>query len=129
MARNSRVEMNFRRLNDLEQAVALGFGALAEAIVNDADPPDASPYGEGLVTTGAWGVWVGGRKVAGNAKKPRSVRVKSHGIVAVAGFGFPGRFQELGVVHHGPQPFLIPSTDRNSAKATAIIGPVVKGRL
>lgn len=136
MARkNSRLVLNRSRLDEVSLAVADGFGALAEAIVRNAKPPDAAPFGEGLVKRGGWLVYVGAKKVGGGGldgrqpKKPRALKVKQHGIVAIAGFGFPGRFQEFGTIHHRAQPFLSPAADRTVPRATQIMAPVVGARL
>ena len=135
MARNSRLVLNRSALDKVTLAVGDGFAALGEAILVDADPPDATPYGEGLVDAGGYLVYVGGKKIAGfgldgrQPKKPRAVSVRKHGIVGIVGYGFPGRFQELGVIHHPAQPFLSPAVDRVAPRATEIIAPVVRPAL
>jgi hypothetical protein len=132
---SARVVMHRRRLDQVSLAVADGFLALAEAIVRQADPPDATPFGEGLVTRGGWLVYVGGKKAGGGSidgrqpKTPRRIKVRRHGIVAMAGFGFPGRFQEDGTVHHDAQPFFGPALDQTAPRATEIMEPVVRPAL
>jgi len=49
------------------------------------------------------------RKVGGTPTKPRGLKLDSPGITAVAGFGFPGRFNEIGTVHQPARPFLSPA--------------------
>ncbi|HEY6568543.1 MAG TPA: hypothetical protein VI341_13590 [Actinomycetota bacterium] len=106
-------------MHGVELALADGVNAVARAIVEGADPPDAAPYGVGLVTRGGWLTYIGDKKIDGGStsgrqpKKPRSFRVKGTvGIVAIAGFSFPGRFQEFGTVHQAAKPFLAPARDR-----------------
>lgn len=96
-------------------ATAIGREASARA-------PDATPYGVGLVDQWGVGSWAFGRLVqveTGSGPhvidRPRDLRVTRAGVDAVVGFSFPGRFQEVGTVHHGAQPFLGPA-------AMAVIG-------
>lgn len=105
---SSRCVLNRRALNAIAQGFVAGMAEMGAAVIETAHPPDATPFGEGLVTTGDWGVWAAGKKVAGTAAKPRSARTKE-GITLVAGFGFPGRFQELGTIHQPARPFLTPA--------------------
>ena len=104
-----RTVANKAALGAISRGLAEGMAAVGRAIIATADVPDAAPFGEGLVTTGDWGVWAGTRKVDGTATKPRTVRTRAGVITLVAGFGFPGRFQEFGTVHHAAQPFLTPA--------------------
>jgi len=114
---SARVVLNRSNLSKVGLAVADGLEAVVRTIVERADPPDATPYGEGLVTRGGWLVYSGPNKVGGGSlqgkqpKKPRKFVVKgTEGTVAaIAGFGFPGHFQELGTAQHGAQPFLWPA--------------------
>lgn len=109
-------------------AIADGVNAVVRTIVEVARPPDATPFGEGLVTRGSWLTYVDGKKVDGGGldgrqpKKPRAFRVRgSVGIQAIAGFGFPAMFQEFGTVNHGAQPFLGPARDTVIPQADSII--------
>jgi hypothetical protein len=118
--RSARVRLNRGNLNALGLAVANGMESFVRRVVTDADPPDATPYGEGLVTQGGWLVYHRSKKVGGGSlqgkqpRKPRGFRVRGNeSIEAIAGFGFPGRFQEMGTIHHAAQPFLWPSFTRN----------------
>ena len=132
---NARVVLNRSKLNEVGLAVADGLEVVARAIVEEANPPDATPYGEGLTTRGGWIVYHGTKKVAGGSmtgkqpKKPRAFRVKAGTIAAIAGFGFPGRFQEIGTVHHGAQPFLWPSFTRIEDRIDELMAPAVKAHL
>jgi hypothetical protein len=134
--RTTRVKLNRAAVDGVRLALADGAHAVAKAIVTDANPPDATPFGAGLVTSGGTLAYVGSKKVDGwsldgrQPKKPRSLRVKGQDtIVAVAGFGFPGRFQEFGTVHHAAQPFLTPARDRVAGRAVGIFRQATAYRL
>jgi hypothetical protein len=124
-----RVETNRAALDAAWLAVADGLLAVGEAIVDEAHPPDAPPYGQGLVNRGAAGVWVNGKKVGGEAAKPRGIRVKQYPIVGVAGFGFPARFQEMGTVHQPARPFLTPAANEVKGSSPATIRDVVAAKI
>lgn len=126
--RSARVVYNRRTHNALRLGLADGLLQVAEVIVQVAHPPDATPFGEGLVTTGTAGGWIDGRKIGGRSPKPRGA-IPPTGIAAVASFGFPGRFQELGTIHHGAQPFLTPAVDAVTPHMGPIMAPHVAGRL
>jgi len=126
---SARVVLNHKRLSLVHRTLADGLAAVAAEIVRIADPPDATPFGEGLVTTGDTYVAVDGKKVAGGASKPRRLKVPKPGIVAVAGFGFPGRFQELGTIHQPARPFLTPAVQRVMPVAPQIMAIFVRSRL
>lgn len=114
MTRSARVELNRAALDALDLAVADGLLEHAEAIVEAANPPDAPPYGKGLVESGGAAVWAGKKKVGGGktrgkaVAKPRAVRLQADVITAVGGFGFPARFQEMGTSRQPARPFLSP---------------------
>ncbi len=135
MARTSRVELNRRALNDIAVAFVDGVFEVGKAIIENADPPDATPFGQGLVTQGGVLVYVGPKQVHAwslsgqKPKKPRKVRVRTEtgNIFGIVGFGFPGRFQEMGTVNHRAQPFLTPAVNATDGKA--ILDRVVRPRL
>lgn len=131
--RTARVVLNRNALNALGLAVANGLEDFARLVVTDADPPDATPFGEGLVTQGGWLAYYRNRKIGGGSrtgkqpKKPRGWSVsRNDSIEAIAGFGFPGRFQEMGTVHHSAQPFLWPSFTRNQDQLKHLLAKAVK---
>lgn len=133
---STRVVMNRAAMSRVELALADGLGAVGREVLDDADPPDATPYGEGLVTNGGLLVYIGDKKVAGfgldgkQPRKPRGVRVRGqHETQVIVGFGFPGRFQELGTVHHPAQPFLTPAMQRVVPRAAIIMAGVVQQQL
>ena len=109
---STRTVVNYKTLDAITRGLADGMALLGQAIIAGTKPPDATPFGEGLVTTGDWGTWVKGRKVGGTATKPRSAKLSPTGITLLAGYGFPGRFQELGTVHQPARPFFTPVVAR-----------------
>jgi len=91
-----------------------GLAAAARDILANTKPPDATPFGQGLVTSGGMAGYSFGKvtHVEGadrSVVKPRSFRAPKEGVAVVLGYGFPGRFQEAGTVNHAAQPFLGPS--------------------
>lgn len=133
---SSRVVLNRQALDKVTLAVAEGVERVVERIVRTARPPDATPFGDGLVTRGGWLVYAGSKKIGGDSldgstpKKPRDMRVAGrNAIIGVAGFGFPGRFQELGTVHHAAQPFLWPAYLQVESEIGPIMAPAVRARL
>ena len=133
---SSRVVLNRGALDELHLALVDGVEEIARTIVETADPPDATPFGEGLVTQGGWLVYSGSKKVAGGSlvglqpKKPRAFRVAAATIIqAIAGFGFPARFQETGTVDQPARPFLWPTALRVKAVAGDIMRSAVGSRL
>jgi len=138
MARGgSRVTLNRQALSALELGIADGLGELGRTIVETAEPPDAEPYGVGLVTSGGYLVFAGSKKVDGwhqegrQPKKPRAARgsLRERIITLFVGWGFPGRFQEHGTIHHDPQPFARPAVRQVLPQAQEIVREGVAGRL
>lgn len=109
--RSARVVLNRKAVDNVELAIADGANAVAQTIVMNAKPSDAPPYGVGLTDRGGWLTFVRGKKIAGGGrdgrqpKRPRAAKV-TEAIVAIAGFGFPARFHELGTTDTGANPFL-----------------------
>ncbi len=115
---SARVVMNKAALAELDRGIADGLGAMAKAIVDDAEPNDAAPYGEGLREAGDWGVWANGRKVDGTAQKPRAARTPKGQIVAIGGFGTDhAMYHEIGTEDTGAFPFLTPSLVKHQPNA------------
>jgi hypothetical protein len=122
-----RVVINRAALNAITLGLADGMQALGENIVRAARPPSdvgAETPSEAaeeraerrppLAQNGGAATWVKGRKVAGfglDGKQPGKPRGAKMGpaITMIAGFGFPGRFQEMGTIHQSPHPFLSPA--------------------
>jgi hypothetical protein len=133
---STRVVFNRAALNTVDLAVAEGLEEVVRTVVESANPPDAAPFGAGLVTHGGWLVYAGANKVGGGSldgrqpKKPRAFRVKgSRQIQAIAGFSFPGRFQEGGTAKMRANPFLTPTASSVVPHAPAIMKPAVSRRL
>lgn len=136
MARRSRIEINRAALDAITGATADGLFDIARAIVRVAESraPDAPPYGQGLVEGGGAMVWANGKQVnrtPPEVKKPRGLTIKSqrHSVVAVAGFGFPAMFLELGTVHSSAEPFLSPSVQEVVGDAEVILSKAMSRRL
>jgi hypothetical protein len=133
---SARVVLNRQALDTVHLALAEGVEEIVRTIVETAEPPDATPFGEGLVTRGGWLVYDGPNKVAGGSlegtqpKKPRAFRVRgTAGIVGIAGFSFPGRLQETGWVDAPARPWFTPAVMRVKAVAAEIMRYVVGSRL
>lgn len=133
---STRVVFNRRALDVVDLALADGLEEVARTVVEDADVPDATPYGSGLVVRGGWLVYAGSKKVGGGSKdgrqpkKPRAFRVAGSRIIqAMAGFSFPGRFLETGTSKMSARPFLTPSRNRVIPHAASIMKPAVRRRL
>lgn len=123
-------------MNTIDLAIAEGIEEVVRTVVETATPPDASPFGTGLVTRGGWLVYAGAKKVGGGSldgrqpKKPRAFRVSgSRQVQAIAGFGFPGRFQEAGTAKMAANPFLTPSMSQTMPHAPQIMKPAVQAKL
>lgn len=134
--RTSRVVLNRRSLDQVRLVIGDGVSAVGKAIITTAKPPDAAPYGVGLVTTGGVITYVDGKRIdawseTGLApKQPRRIAVrKIVGAMAVVGYGFPGRFQELGTSHNPPQPFLMPAARAVASRASGIMRQATAYRL
>lgn len=67
-----------------------------------------------LAQNGGALVFIGFKKVAGwgldgrQPKRPYRTRLSRTRIQALAGFGFPGRFNEMGTIHQPSRPFFSP---------------------
>lgn len=129
MAKGTRVLLNRSKLEDLTLFLADGMLEVADDIIAVAKPPDATPFGEGLVTEGGTAVWVNGKKVGGEGNKPRGLRVQKPGVTAIAGFGFPGRFQEVGTIHQPPRPFVTPAANTILPNAPVTLSRAMRTRL
>jgi len=127
--RYARVELNRVAMAAVELGLADGVARTADAIVSTANVPDAPPYGKGLVTRGGFIVFLNGVQVAGSGSRPGREWVSARGVVGFAGFGFPGRFQELGTVNQSPRPFLMPSFERQMNYLDAHMRPAMMARL
>jgi len=121
--------LNRKCLSAISEGLADGLESVGTATIENTEPPDAEPFGEGLVTTGDWGLWLGTKKVGGTATKPRSVKLGSEGLTLVVGYGFPGRFQEFGTIHQPARPFLTPAMLETLPTIPDYLSPAVKAKL
>lgn len=131
---SARVVVNREALNRVHLALVDGVEEVARTIVETANAPDQTPFGVGLVRNGGWAVYSDGKKVGGGGldgtqpAKPRAF-VAGPGISAVAGFGFPARFQEVGTVHQPARPFLTPAGLAVAGMAGSIMRDAIKARI
>jgi hypothetical protein len=104
--------MNREAVDALRLGWADGVQEEAEAIVATAAQriPDVDIIGKGLKFSGAAVTYVDGKKVAGKGTAPRGMAsAAATSVVTVLGFGFPGRFREVGTVRQPPRPTLTPA--------------------
>ncbi len=133
--RTSRVELNRQAFDEVDLALADGLFAFAKDIIATAKPPDAAPFGEGLVQGGGALAWVGKKKVDGTTiggrqiAKPRALRLQDGQVTAIAGFGFPARFVELGTIDTHAKPFLTPALAQRMPDAKPVISAAMQRRL
>lgn len=137
MPRNSRVIMNRSIADAIALAVADGLLEVGRTIIETADPPDAPPYGQGLVQQGGAIAFVKGKKVGDSATfsggkataKPRAAKVNDAPVVVIVGWGFPARFVEFGTVKMAAEPFFVPARDAVAPSAAAIAAPIIRNAL
>ncbi len=58
--------------------------------------------------SGAAATYIDGRKVAGTGSAPRG-QARKLGVTTIVGYGFPGRFNEVGTVNQPARPFFTPA--------------------
>ncbi len=134
---SSRVVLNRSRVDRVTLAMATGVYEVAKTILRAADPPDATPWGIGLVTNGGALLYRGRLKLAGvgldgrQPRPPRAAKVSADPNLtqAIVGYGFPGRFQELGTVNQPARPFLTPAAQQVLPNAPQIMAGVVRPAL
>lgn len=137
MARpQTRVVVNSAELDRVVVSAGIGAYEFAVDVIDEAaaNAPDAPPYGVGIVSRGGVVAFAGGRQIGswaaeGTPDVPRELQAGGRGTIAVAGgFRFPARFQELGTVHHGAQPFLSPALSRRLSRLGEYMAAAVKRR-
>jgi hypothetical protein len=128
-----KVVLNREAFHQIDLANTDGLMAVAEEIIHNVRTPDAPPYGRGLLQGGGWLAYLGSKKIGGqmedgrNVSKPRSLRDTTQ--VAIAGWGFPGRFVELGTVDTHAEPFLTKSVMEVLPSADVVLSKRIQGRL
>lgn len=133
--RTSRVELNRAAMAEVDLALADGLFDLAKKIIAAARPPDAPPFGKGLVEGGGALSWVGKKKVDGTTiggrqiAKPRALRLTEGQVTAIAGFGFPARFVELGTIDTPAEPFFTPAVAEVVPDAQVVVSAGMARRL
>lgn len=123
--------MNREAVDALTLGAADGMQAMGVRIVEAANPPDAAPWGKGLVGGGTAITMVDRKKVAGYGplRVGRSQRPPAVGVVTFVGWSFPGRLQELGTAHHPAQPFLTPSFQQEVPEVADEVANAIEARL
>jgi hypothetical protein len=124
---SSRVVLNREAVEAIRLGSADGLHAAAEAIQDTVRPPDAEPYGRGLVKREGTATYVDGKKVAGTGTAPRGAA--GQGIVTVFGWGFPARFNELGTSRQPARPFFTPAVAAGIAQAAPEVAEGITLRL
>ena len=136
-----RVVINRSKVAAVRLVLADGLFQVGRHILNAADPPDATPFGVGLVNSGGVIAFVDGKKVADTTtipddatgsrqiQKPRAVKLPRPGIIAIVGFGFPGRFVHNGSIHNRPNPFLARGRDKIVPIAGSLMAILCRPRL
>jgi hypothetical protein len=135
--------LNQSRLDDVTLIVADGLFEAGKTIIELASerapdsPYDPFPTGEGLPKQGGVLVYVANKKTHGwslrgdQPVKPRAARLatKAHSVVAIIGFGFPARFNEVGTIRQPARPFFTPSAREVQPHIPEIVGDVTRPRL
>lgn len=104
MTAKVRTTVNRREIERLRDANARGMAAMGQDILATTRPPDAPPFGEGLVDTGRFVVVQDGRAVAGTGEVPRGWG-DAKGTDMLVTWGFPSRFLHTGTIKMRPHPF------------------------
>lgn len=125
----NRVVVNPRARKAIRAGYVEGLAKLGEEFLEQTRPdiPDRPPIGEGLVTEGAYGVFVDGERVAGTADLPR--QTSREGVVLVAGYPSPMRFHEEGTIHEPARPVLTPVIHELTPRTPEIVAPAVRKQL
>ena len=126
----SRVILNRAKVEKLRLGIADAIFGVALEVLDNTHPPDAPPYGKGLIEGGGAVAFVDKKKVNGTTiggrqiKKPRSLKLGTgeDGIVAIVGYGFPGRLVHNGSIHNKANPFLRRSVLEILPEAKGIAG-------
>lgn len=134
-AYKSRVEVNRKAFAAIELAETDALFEVAKEVLSVVRVPDAPPYSQGLTEGGGAIGYQGKKKVAATSiggrdvKKPRSLRLREGESVVAVGYGFPGRFVELGTVDAPANPFLTRAVAFVMPEAKVIIGKTIQKRL
>ena len=125
----SRVILNRAKVEKLRLGIADAIFGVALEVLDNTHPPDAPPYGKGLIEGGGAVAFVDKKKVNGTTiggrqiKKPRSLKLGTgeDGIVAIVGYGFPGRLVHNGSIHNKAR--TAPMSAATRLPSSALIGP------
>lgn len=126
--------INRKTVDQVSLIIGDGMKAVGIAIVQETQPPDAPPLGEGLVRHGGTIVYVGKKKTAEwsidgtTVKKPRAFKPDAVSPSAAVGFDRPARFDEMGTVHQPARPFFWPAVRRVMPRIPGIMAQACKYR-
>lgn len=124
----SRTVLNRKAFDEIDLALADALFEFAVEVVEAAHPPDAPPFGQGLLEGGGAIAWAGTKKVNGTTiggrqiVKPRALKLDPRKVTAIAGWGFPARFVERGTIDTPAEPFLTPALASKAPGAKSSIG-------
>lgn len=128
------MKINRKAVDQTALIIGDGLKAVGIAIVKETQPPDAPPFGEGLVRHGGTIVYVGKKKTAewaidgSTVKKPRSMRLAEELVQAGVGFDRPARFDEVGTVKQAARPFFWPAVQRVVPRIPGIMAQACRYR-
>lgn len=128
------MKINRKAVDATALIIGDGLKAVGVAIVKETQPPDAPPFGEGLVRHGGTIVYVGKKKTAEWAidgttvKKPRALKLDADLVQAGVGFDRPARFDEIGTVNQPPRPFFWPAVRRTIPRIPGIMASACRYR-
>lgn len=127
---SARVVMNRQAVDAIWLGYADGMQQVGLNVLERTRPrvPDRPPIGKGLVKSGRATTYVNGQKVAGTSNAPRASHPPG-GIITVIGYGFPGRFNEVGTIHQPARPFLTPGMAAEVPSAGPAAAVAIERRL
>lgn len=128
--RQASIAWNRQALTALQLGMADGLGKLGDKVLADATAVmvpghlDASPYGEGLISSGFVRVWAMGTLVRGRSdimasrNKPKGLNLPIDEVVMIVGFAAPhAHLHEFGTIKMQARPFLSPAVATNAPAA------------
>jgi hypothetical protein len=126
---SARVVMNREAVAAIRLGEADGLQAAAERIQALVQPPDAAPYGKGLVQGGGVVTFVDGKRVASSGKGSPPRRDIPKVMGTVFGWLFPARFNELGTVRQPARPFFTPAIQEGLPDVADEVAEAIEQRL
>ena len=127
---SARVVMNRQAVTAIGLGYADGMQAVGERVLELARPhvPDRPPLGKGLVASGRATTYIDGKQVGGRTGAPKRT-VPQQGVATVIGYGFPGRFLEVGTHEITPRPWLTPAMAEEVPGAGEVVAASIDKKL